>query len=135
MQCVLVHADGRVTPRRLWQRDAHTCLGGAVALVGAVDEERAFAVALRQEEEATRLLAVNGACTDPARFHVLPVRGPVLFVGTDADGAETDLDVASLSARLGLTPRPEAAHAPSAPVRTERAPASCPGRDATTPRT
>ena len=125
MQCVLVHADGRVEPKRVWQRDAHACLGGAVTLVGAVDEERAFAVALH----ASETLPVNVACTDPTRFHSLPVRGPVLFVGTDADGAETDLDVASLSARL--TP---AARAPS-PARAHESSASCPTPPAPTPPT
>jgi hypothetical protein len=95
MNCLLVHADGRVDDVRLLQREAAAWLGGDVTLVGAVDEARAFAVGLR---DAARL-PVNTACADAARFDV-PVRGPVLFVGTDEDGDETHVDRAKVLACL-----------------------------------
>ena len=87
MQCVLVHADGAVEDVHLWQRDASARLGGAVTFVGAVTEARAFAVGLRDAAH----LPVNVACTDPARFEA-PVRGSVLFVGTDDEGEEVPVE-------------------------------------------
>ena len=97
MQCVLVHATGAVEVLCLHQRDVSARLGGAVTFVGAVTEAQAFAVGLRDAAH----LPVNVACTDPARFDT-PVRGPVLFVGTDDEGEETSVERAVLLACLEI---------------------------------
>lgn len=96
MNCLLVQPDGTATRVTARQRDAHAVLGGPVTLAGAVDELGVFAVALRD----ANALPPNPWCTDPARFD-LPVRGPVLFVCTEADGEEGSVDEPCLRGVLG----------------------------------
>lgn len=96
MRCVLVQPDGTAACVAAAQQEAHAVLGGAVTLVGAVDELGVFAVALRD----AAALPAHAWCTDPARFD-LPVRGPVLFVATDEAGEEADVDEARLRGALG----------------------------------
>lgn len=103
-RCLLASPDGVCASIDATQADAARALGAAagdVALVGAVDELRAFAVARRARDGLPR----NPLCVDPARFHELPLHGPVLFVGTDDDGEEADVDAAALERLLRASAR------------------------------
>ena len=94
----LVHADGRFEETVATQAQAARVLGDetGVALVGAIDELRAFAVARRERAH----LPLNVLCVDEFRFHETPIRGPVLFVGTGDDGEEIDVDAEALRGYL-----------------------------------
>ena len=67
-------------------------------MAGAIDDLHIFVVALR---EPPAQAAVNHACRDERYFDV-PVYGPVLFVATDSEGEETDVDCDALEKRLNV---------------------------------
>jgi hypothetical protein len=100
--CLLVHADG-TRERVVWdQRAIATHLGGAITFVGALDDLHAVIVGLAREAAAD--LDVNAlARTHPHLFHDTDVRGPVVFVGSDDEGEEMDVDATALLAALHTT--------------------------------
>ena len=98
MQCVRVDPGGPLSKVRLYQRDAHAHLGGSLTMVGAIDDLHVFVVALR---EPPAQAALNTACRDERYFDV-PVHGPVLFVATNQEGEEIDVDYDALRERLDV---------------------------------
>ena len=96
--CLLVHADG-ARERVVWdQRAVATHLGGAITFVGALHDLHVVVVGLA---DAPADLDVNAlARTHPHLFHEADVRGPVVFVGSDDDGEEMDVDVDALCGAL-----------------------------------
>ena len=114
--CLIAHVDGRLERVRWNQRDiatllrtslteAHGDLAQGVTFVGAVDALSVVAVALR---DATHLPVNSVAETCPAEVfmeEMLPVRGPVAFVASDARGKEADVKADALIAWLRSTAR------------------------------
>lgn len=95
-RCALVDADGTLRELRASQTDAHVLLAcKELTMVGALDSLGVFAVGRRD----AAALPVNPACANP-RFFDAPVRGPVLFVATNARGDEMDVDVERLVSLL-----------------------------------
>lgn len=96
-QCLLVHGDGTAETVIICQTHAHTLFASApLTMLGAVPSLDVFAVGMRDAEH----LPPNPLCTDASYFIDLPVRGPVLFVGTDARGEQMSVDCKSLLAQL-----------------------------------
>ena len=94
---MLVSEDGASSIVHVAQRDARRVLEDeGVTLVGAIDELNVFAVAKQNRSH----LSVNVVCSDAARFHDLPLRGPILFVATDDRGEEVDVDIVKLKTVL-----------------------------------
>ena len=96
--CLLVHTDG-TRERVVWEQcEVAKRLGGAISFVGAIDALRVVAVGLANAPVAHGPNAL--ARTHPHVFHDMDVRGPIIFVGSDDDGDEMDVDVAALHASL-----------------------------------
>ena len=94
--CLLVHTDG-TRERVKWQQSAVAAhLGGAVTFVGALDDLSVFLVGVADATDDVNALAR----THPWLFLEPNVRGPVVFIASDPDGDEMDVDVLSLEARL-----------------------------------
>lgn len=100
MNCVWIDVDGTVRDVQTCQTQAHILFEKApLTMVGAVHEIWVFAVARANASD----LPENPACTNPARFD-LPVHGPVLFVATDANGDQMNVDREALLTLLHHTP-------------------------------
>ena len=98
---LLWSADGSRQPVRCAQRDAHALLGGPLTIVGAVPEVDAVIVARREPDDAAPPHPFFRGQRDGGQ----DVRGDVLVVASDADGAEMDLDLgACLRCLAGRTP-------------------------------
>ena len=98
MRCLWVEPDGTHREVHTEHDQAYTLFRGAsLTMLGGLDELKVFAVGLR---EPSADAAVHQLCTDGTRFDV-PVRGPVLFVGTDAAGEPMDVDVEGVMWVLG----------------------------------
>ena len=93
---VLWNQSGDVTEFNASQSSAHTLLGNEVTIVGAIPELNVIvaAAAASSEDEPIHPISVH-----TKYFHQI-VRGPLLFVATDDDGDETDVDVQALRALL-----------------------------------
>jgi hypothetical protein len=88
MRLLLAREDGSYDEVDSTQREAHEVLGGPVQIVGAIDELNVVAAGLRDNDD----LHANPFCGDKDRFED-DVRGPVLFVASDAQGDEIDVNV------------------------------------------
>ena len=91
--CLWVEPSGEARALQVEHTQAHTLFQGSLTMVGAVPELGVFATGLRDPGSEA---APNVFCTDPSRFHDLPVHGPVLFVGIDAHGEPCDVDTEAL---------------------------------------
>ena len=94
--CVLVHTDGTRECVKWPQTSVAAHLGGAVTFVGAMNDLQVFLVGVADSTEDVNALAR----THPWLFLERDVRGPVVFIASDPDGDEMDVDVPALEARL-----------------------------------
>lgn len=98
---LLWSADGSRQPVRCAHRDAHALLGGPLTIVGAVPEVDAVIVARREPDDAAPPHPFFRGQRDGGQ----DVRGDVLVVASDAEGAEMDLDLgACLRCLAGRSP-------------------------------
>jgi hypothetical protein len=99
-ECVLAETNSRLRVLSVDHRHAQKVLAASVGdaaavvdltMVGGLDELQVFAVGVRD----AAALPLNPYCTDSTRFDV-PVRGPVLFIGSDAAGEPIDVPAEAL---------------------------------------
>jgi len=100
-KCVIVRCDGSVNIVDMLQTKASEFMKGALTFVGAVPDLNVYALARQSDvnvsaSEAHFLVRRHG---EPLFFES-NVCGDILFVASDEDGDETDVDVEALKCCL-----------------------------------
>ena len=85
---VLLKDDGGIHCLQVDQKKLHEYFNGAIAIVGAIEELNAIAVA----RETSECENINLFCKDHDSCFDNPVSGDVLLVGSDCNGQACDID-------------------------------------------
>lgn len=89
VEVLLVFCDGTMEERRIDQCNISALLGGPLTFVGAFPQWNAYAVGLREPPDTAPVNPVSTRLFEE-------VAGDVVFLASDDDGEETDLDVAAV---------------------------------------
>lgn len=94
-----VTPDGKQNVVQWDHRDLANRLGGSITFVGAVESCNVVVVGL---VDASGFEVNEFAALHPDVFmkEAMPVRGPIVFVGSDDDGEEMDVDIDGLAGKL-----------------------------------
>jgi len=80
------------------QRSIALHLGGSITFVGGLNDLNIVIVGLADLDETTDINPLQKSTSD--LFMDEPVRGDIVFCGSDEDGEEMDVDIAALMAWL-----------------------------------
>jgi hypothetical protein len=86
--CIQCEEDGTLSVVRCDQRSIANRLGGAIGFVGAVAELNIFIVGLTESSQPINKVFESHSC----HFHEV-ARGTLIFIGSDENGEEMDVDV------------------------------------------
>lgn len=96
--CIQCEEDGTISVVTFDQRSIAKLLGGAIGFVGAVPELNIFIVGLVESSQPINKVFETHRC----HFHEV-ARGTLIFIGSDENGDEMDVDVDSFLKFWGCT--------------------------------
>lgn len=87
--CIILNTDNTFTIKKFVQSEIDGIFGG-ITFVGAIPQFNVFAVACKNSEGI-----INNYCTNTDYFDI-PIKGPVILIGSDYNGNAIDLDADSI---------------------------------------